>query len=164
MKAPICDICLRSSILCPACKKKLDRREISDSDISVSRKLFEASDRFNSLKGVQIRKIIETPNNIILISGIGDAARIIGKAGMIVKDLSKSLGKNVRVIEETSDKRDFIERVIFPSKIIAMNVLFKEDREVLKIIISPERQLPLGKDNLNEIVKQVFDQDILIVK
>ena len=97
MKAPICDICLRSSILCVACLAKLEKGEISEGDVRISRALFDATERFKSLRGVIIHKVIETPNNILIIPDKGDAAKIIGKGGTIVKELIKILGKNVRI-------------------------------------------------------------------
>ena len=163
MKAPICDICLRSSILCLACREKMDRGDITESDVNVSRSLFEVSDRFRSLRSITITKVIETPNNIILVPEKGDAARIIGKGGTIAKELTKLLGKNVRIIEQTSDRREFIEKMIFPATISAMNVLYTDKGEVLKILIPKDKKLPVSEENLRQVVNQVFDIDIRIM-
>ena len=161
MKAPICDICLRSSILCVACLAKLEKGEISEGDVRISRTLFDATERFKSLRGVIIHKVIETPNNILIIPEKGDAAKIIGKGGTIVKELIKILGKNVRIIEETHDKREFIEKVIFPAKVSAMNILYTDEGEALKVMV--DRQLSLTESSLREVVKQVYGQDVKVV-
>lgn len=163
MKTPICDICLRSSILCTACKEKLDRGDISEDDVNISRSIFEASEKFKSLRGVTIKKIIETPNSIVIIPERGDAAKIIGRGGSIVKEISKILNKNVRVIEETRDKHEFIEKMIFPASISAINVLYTEEGEVLKVIVSNDKPLHVSEENLREVVKQVFGQEVRII-
>ena len=160
MKAPICEICLRSSILCSACKEKLDTGSITDADVKVSRTIFEASDRFRSLRSVTVKRVIETPGNTIIITETADAAKIIGKGGLIVKDLTKTIGKNVRVVEETSDRREFIERLVFPARVSAVNVLYSDGGEMLKAIV--DRRPGISEQNLREIVKQVYGQDIVL--
>ncbi len=162
MKAPICDICLRSSILCSACQEKLNRGEITESDVNVSRVVFKLSERFRTLRDVTIKKAIETKNNIVIIPEKGDSAKIIGRGGSIVRELSKNLNKNVRVIEETNDKRDFIEKMVFPAKVSAINILYTENGEKLKIVVSNIKKLPISEENLREVVKKIFGQDIEI--
>ena len=161
MKAPICDICLRSSILCSACNGKLVSGEISESDVNVSRAVLHASEKFKSLRGVTVRKVIDTPNSMILIPEKGESAKIIGKMGLIVKELSRIIGKNVRVIEETPDKREFIEKMIFPVKVSAINVLFTDEGEMLKVIVT--RKPPISEEALREVVKRVYGEDIRLV-
>jgi transcription antitermination factor NusA-like protein len=161
MKTPICDICLRSSILCSACESKVKNGEISEADVRVSRALFYASEKFKSLRGITIKKVLETENNILLIPEKGDASKIIGRGGLVAKELTKTLGKNFRVIEETSDKREFIEKMIFPAKVTAMNVLYAEDGEVLKVMVS--RKPSVSEDTLREVMKEVYNEDIRIV-
>jgi transcription antitermination factor NusA-like protein len=160
MKAPICEICLRSSILCSACKEKLDTGRITEADVKVSRTVFEASDRFKSLRSVTVKRVIDTPSNTIIITERDDAAKVIGKGGSIVRELTKTLNKNVRVIEETSDRREFIEHLVFPAKVSAVNVLYSEGGEMLKAIL--DRRPGISEQNLREIVKQVYGQDIII--
>jgi transcription antitermination factor NusA-like protein len=161
MKAPICDICLRSSILCSGCKRLIDEGKITVPDINVSRKIFEVSERFKSPKTVTIKRVIETDNNILIVPVEGDASKIIGKEGLIVRELSRIMGKNVRVIEETRDKREFIERIVFPAKVSGMNVLYTEDGEVLKVVLN--RKPGISEENLREIMKEVHGDNVRIV-
>ena len=113
MKAPICEICLRSSLLCSACKEKIDNGKISDTEVDVLKFLFRLSDRVRSLADIRIIRVIDS-DIILIISGKGDAAKIVGKGGSVVKALAKEFGKSIKVIEEAGDFKDFLSKLLSP--------------------------------------------------
>ena len=163
MKAPICDICLRSSMLCSACNEKLASGSISSADVEVSRAVFEESERIKALRGVTIRKVIETPKAVIILPQKGDASSLIGRGGMVSKALTKKLGKNVRVVEQAPDMKDFIENLIFPYKVSAINVLYSSEGESLKAIVPDIRRSPVPEPGLRKAVEEIYGKRIRFV-
>ncbi len=164
MKAPICEVCLASKILCKSCKERLNEGEISKSEVYISRLLHQISSEAKSLKGIHIKKIIDTPGLVLIISKKGDAARIVGKSGIIVKKLSKTLGKKIKVIEESSDPKTFFQNLIFPVPLLGINILYAERGEILKIKVPRDRALPISKSTFKETTKLVLKKDIEIVE
>ena len=164
MKAPICDICLRSSMLCSACNEKLKNGLITEADVKASRAVFEESGRMNTLRGVTIRRVIETPRNLVIIPQKGDASKMIGRGGMVSRKLTERLGKNVRVVEVAADMKDFIENIIFPVKVSAMNVLYAEEGECTKVIIPDLSRSPVPEDTLREVLEDLYGKRIRFVK
>jgi hypothetical protein len=81
MKTPICDICLKSDILCPACIDKIERGIISNDDIGSLKKIKSASARIKPLQGIMIKRIFNTRGFMVLVCEKGNATRIIGGAG-----------------------------------------------------------------------------------
>lgn len=163
MKAPICDVCLNSDLLCKACKGNLDRGIITKADINVSRLIYKVSQKVKSLKDITIRKVIETRNVIIIICKPGDAAKIIGKSGVVIKNLSKNIGKIARVVEETNNYRSFLQGLIYPVPILGINILYTPDKEVLKIRIPKKATLPISERDFVQITKELFNKHVEFV-
>ena len=163
MKAPICGICLNSGMLCPACKKKLDEGKITEGDIKFSRMVHDASKRFRPLDEVTINRVIEGKNMAVIICGKGDRARLIGKEGLMIKKLSKSAGKQIRVVEETNCMKEFIQNLIHPVPLIGINIIYAPEGEVLKIIIPRERGIPMPKTSFDEVIRLVFGKSAIIL-
>ncbi|HDD46414.1 MAG TPA: transcription elongation factor NusA [Candidatus Aenigmarchaeota archaeon] len=162
MKAPICDVCLTSDILCKADKEKMEKGIISESDVRVSRSIYELSKHVRPLKDITIKKVIETNNLVVIVCKEGDASKIIGKSGVIVKKLSKHLGKTVRVIEEAKDMRDFVQKLLFPTYVLGINILYTPEKEIYKIKI-PKKRANINTKSLEEIIKKAFGVEAKIV-
>jgi transcription antitermination factor NusA-like protein len=162
MKAPICGICLNSDMLCMACKKKLDEGDISELDVKASRIVHEAAKRFRQLENITIKKVLEGTNVMVMLCGSGDRSKIIGKEGVIINRLSKTIGKNVRVVEETPDFRKFVENLIYPVPLLGMNVVYSTEGEMLKVIISKNKNLTLPEASFREVIRLVFGKNAAI--
>ncbi len=106
MKAPICGVCLKSGMLCRTCMKKLERGNVSETDIEVARALLELSASIRSLRDITLERAVGSDNMIVIVCAKGDAARIIGKSGRTAKKLEKELGKPVRIVEGGGDVKD----------------------------------------------------------
>lgn len=162
MKAPLCNVCLNSDILCMACKKKKDEGRITDSDIRVSRVINEISKTFKPLKEVEIKKVIEGKNILVIICKKGDGARLVGKDGVMIKKLSKIIGKPLRVVEESEDVKEFVQNLVHPIPVIGLNIIYKPGNEVLKVIIPKGRKIPMSKESFAQVVNRVFGKDSIV--
>lgn len=162
MKAPICNVCLNSDILCMACKKRLDEGEVTQSDIEVSRIINEVGKTFNPLNEVEIKKVIEGKSISVIICKKGDGARLVGKNGVMIKKLSKLVGKPIRIVEESEDAKEFIENLIKPVPVLGMNVIYKPGKEILKIIIPKGRKIPMSKESFAEVINLTFGKDSIV--
>lgn len=70
MQAPICEVCLKSDILCSACQDKLDKGIISNGDIEVAKYLYKLSEKMKSIRDVKVLRIINS-DALIIITGRG---------------------------------------------------------------------------------------------
>jgi len=163
MKTPICEVCLKSDILCTACQEKINNNQINKSDVNVCRFLYGLSKKIKSLGDAEIRKIINS-NNLLIVAGKGDAAKLVGKGGSVVKVLAKEFGKSIRIIEEDKELKSFVTSLITPAKINGINTVFTEGQEKLKIRIweTDKSKMPMSKEELATIIKDVFDADVKI--
>jgi transcription antitermination factor NusA-like protein len=160
MKAPICGVCLKSDILCMACKKKLDEGKITESDVRISRLVSRIGS--GPINEVTIKRVIEGENTIVIICAKGDAARLVGKEGIMIKKLSKNAGKMIRVIEETGNIKEFIQNLIYPVPLSGLNIMYRPEGEMLKVLIPSGRNIPLNESSFSEIIKMVFGKHVVV--
>ena len=118
---------------------------------------------FSDIQNIEIKKSLESPDLIVIICKKGDAGKIVGSNGIIVKKLASVLQKQIRVIEEPSDKEDFIEKILYPVPVLGINILYTPHGEMLKVIIPKNRRAPVSDEHISDIMKKLYDQDMVIV-
>jgi transcription antitermination factor NusA-like protein len=126
---------------------------ISNKDIELSRYLYGLSERMRSIRDIKILRVIDC-GTLIIITGIGDAARLVGKDGVVVKKIAKDFKKSIRILEEAHTFKDFVENLLSPAPISGINTLYKEDKEVYRI------KIPSVQKNNVLIPPEIFSQII----
>jgi transcription antitermination factor NusA-like protein len=159
MQTPLCDNCLMSKKLCDDCQEKLNNNEINRMEISVLRFIYNLSNKTQSLKDIKVVKVLDR-NVLLIITGRGDAARLVGKGGAIVKLIAKKFKKSIRILEEASNLKEFIEELLTPANINGINTLYRDNEEIFRVRI-PEIQknhLMLSQEDFSNIVSSFYDR------
>lgn len=162
MKAPICSVCLNSNMLCTACKKRADKDNLSEDDMKILKAINEVSKTFKPLSDVEIKKIVNVEKMSVVVCREGDGARLVGKDGVMIKKLSRIVGRPLRVVEESGDVKEFIKNLINPVPVVGLNVIYKPGKEVLKVVIPRGRKIPMSKESFSRIVNVVFGKDAVV--
>lgn len=148
MAFPICNNCARSGILCPDCQQKVRKDNISELDVLVSSILAH-----HGATGYE--SLIDFGNKLIVFASDKDTKTIIGQKGMTVAELSKKVGRRVVVLSRVWNKETIVRSLARPSKLAAINKIFKEDgTELLKLIFDKpidEGSLKLMKELVGDI-------------
>lgn len=153
MQAPICEVCLKSNILCSGCQEKLNTGKINQKDIEISRYLYNLSERMRSIRDIKILKVVDC-GTLIIITDVGDAAKLVGRDGVVVKKIAKDFKKSIRILEEAPSFKDFVENLLSPAPISGINTLYKEDKEVYRV------KIPSIQKNNVIISPEIFSQII----
>ncbi|MEW6328720.1 MAG: KH domain-containing protein [Candidatus Micrarchaeota archaeon] len=163
MKTPICNLCVKSGVLCSGCEDKLGKGKISQLDVDVSRTLNALSTRFN-LDAAEFAKAIDL-GRVILILTRGEVGVLIGKEGKVVSELSQTLGKKVRIAEISGDMRKTISDVVMPAKLVGINTIFREGERTYKVRLlrSEIRALPVDINTLEKALYSLLDAKVNIV-
>ena len=127
MKTELCQFCLRSGILCPKCRKKVESGKVSQLDIEIGRFLLSLEEKYPSLQDVFFHKSIESGDVLAIFVGRGDIPRILSHGGKIIKALEQKTGKTVRILEYQSDERKFLEDLFAPMDILTINHIWLPD-------------------------------------
>jgi transcription antitermination factor NusA-like protein len=164
MKFPICSVCLNNNILCNACAEKVGKNEIKIDEIEMYRRLNKLLGEQRILKDIEIKRIVGT-STLLIITGKNNAARLIGKDGKVVKKLVKDLGKQVRVVEQPTELKDFVNDVFFTVPILGINVVYNSQGELYRIRIpkSERTKLPISSEVFMNISKTLFNKDTDVI-
>jgi transcription antitermination factor NusA-like protein len=139
--------------LCSGCQEKLNSGKISNKDVEVSRYLYELSERMRSIRDIKILKVVDC-GTLIIITGIGDAAKLVGREGVVVKKIARDFKKSIRILEEASTFKGFVEELVSPAPVSGINTLYKENQEVYRI------KIPAIQRNNVLITPEIFSQII----
>jgi transcription antitermination factor NusA-like protein len=159
MKTSVCQICIKSGILCRSCSDKLASGEISPSEVKVAEVLLKMSEEKRQLREVGIKKVIDSGDMTLIICGTGDAAKIIGASGQIVRKLERELHKRVMVIEEASDMKGFVRDILKPMRIESINTVYKNGREVVKVRAPDGRGQRISSSDFSRIMSAVYGKE-----
>ncbi len=158
MKTELCSFCLKSGMLCQKCSAKVKAGEITDLDLKVARQLLLLEEKYPSLQSVCFHKAVDANRTIALIVGHGDVPRLLGYGGKIIKALSDVTGKSVRVLENGTDDRKFLEDLFTPLSILTINTIWLPDGTTeTRVILRRKRgaQLPFDLNAIKEIARNV---------
>lgn len=161
MVLPICDVCLKSGMLCQGCENKLKSGEITQLDLDIAQLLYKLGEG-----NIGFKKTIEIGDVVIIVTEKNQVGKIIGKSGKIVRAISKKIGKKVRVIGEGSDFREIARDILAPARISGINIVYGKDGEEkykIRVMKEDSRRLPARLDVLNGIMKQLTHEKTLIV-
>ncbi len=164
MKTPLCDVCVKSDILCNSCKEKLEKGLITEKEIEVSRFLYSLEEKVKNLKEAKLVKVIDS-NNLFIITGSHDGAKFVGRQGSIVKALAKKYNKPIKVVEMSNNFRQFAEAVISPAQIEMTTTVYREGSEIKRAIISGDqrKRLPIMPEEFSKLIKAVYNLEAEIV-
>ena len=161
MVLPVCDVCLKSGILCQGCENKLDSGEITQIDLDIAKVLFKLGEgKLGFIKTIEVGDIV------IIVTEKDQVGKLIGKNGKIVRELSRTFGKKIRVVGQDSDLKAVCSDILAPARVSGINVVYGIDgEEKYKIRVMPEdsRKLPGRLDVLNEIIELLTAEKTSVV-
>ena len=164
MKAPICNVCLKSDVLCSNCEEKLEDGEITELEIKVSRILKDLSNEYGSLRDSEIKHVYNTENVLVVVTAEGDGAKVVGRGGEIVKEIAERVDQSIRVVEQSEENREVIKGLLSPAEIRSINTVFKPDGEAQKVVVPKEYKgkVNLSVEELEKLVSSITDTDYQI--
>lgn len=158
-------MCLKSNILCLGCEHKLEEGKISPLDVKISRALFELTQKYSGLDGINFKRAIEAKGLIVLLVGRGEISTVVGKGGRVIRELEEALRAKVRVIEEGADIRKQVQDILTPAKVHGINILYSGGGEEYRIRVSRThlKLLPASIDAFQALFAKLTDKNMKLV-
>lgn len=161
MVLPVCDVCLKSGMLCQGCENKLKKGEITQLDVDIAKILFKVGEG-----KIGFKRTIEIGDIVIIVTEKDQVGKLIGKSGKIVREISRTVGKKIRVVGENSDFKEVAKDILAPARISGINIVYGTDgNEKFKIRVAREdsRKIPGRLDALNDVIKQLTGEETVLV-
>lgn len=163
MKTPIPDEDIRAGEPSEATRKRIAEGKISGLDFEVAQILYKINERYN-ISNAEFYKALDLGRAVLILTR-GDAGLLIGKDGKIVSELSAALGKKVRIAETRGDVKKSVADVIMPAKLLGINQVFHEGKEVTKVRIARHDlvHLPIDLPSLEKALRALMEQEVQLV-
>jgi transcription antitermination factor NusA-like protein len=148
-------------MLCQGCENKLKSGEISQIDLDISKLLYKMGDG-----KVGFKKTIEIGDVVIIVTEKNQVGKLIGKGGKIVREISKTIGKKVRVVGENTDFKSMVTDILAPARISGINIVYGMDgnqKYKIRIVKEDARRLPAKLDVLNDIIEELTGEETILV-
>lgn len=157
MKTALCNLCIKSGILCPKCQEKVSSGEVSDIDIKVARILLSLEEKYSPLQKIEFYKAYEADNVLAIVVGRGFSKLFQADEGKISRDVAEKVGKRIRVFENRGDNRAFLEELFAPVTITTINKIWLPDgtQETRVVLPGRSRKLPLKAEVLRDLAKDI---------
>jgi transcription antitermination factor NusA-like protein len=152
MKLPICEADAANGFLCASCQAKLDKGELTPTDVAVANALYKQRGPLG-LEKVSVSRAFDLGKSIAIISD-SVAGLLIGRHGKVAGALAKELGKPVKVIHRTGDLRTMIEELTLPVRVRGINEIFSPSGKIhrVRFFKSEAPRLPVAVEDLKKVV------------
>ena len=134
VRLPICQDCAAGRDLCPLHKEMLEKGLLSETDIKVSRILYELDRYYRIGDTVELVRAIDIGSFVLLLVR-GDVSRLIGKSGRVLKAIRQKVGKPVRIVEIDVDLKKSIQDLFSGARVIGVGEEKKEGKSIYKIYV-----------------------------
>lgn len=161
METPLCSVCLESDMLCSGCNAKLQDGDITQMEVDVSRFLHTLSEDNQPLEEAHIKEMFDTANVLVIVTEPGDAAKVVGRRGNVVKKIVDYVGKPVRVVEDTAEDQECAENLLMPVPVKSVNVVYKPEGEEKKVVVdeSNEHRVQISKTAFRTVMKELTGEN-----
>ncbi|MDY6776636.1 MAG: hypothetical protein SVQ76_00860 [Candidatus Nanohaloarchaea archaeon] len=165
METPLCSICLESDdILCNGCKSKLEDGGLTEVDVELSRLLYDLSDDIETLQDVEIKETIETSNAIVVLTAEGDGPKVVGRNGRVVKEIADLFDKSIRVVEDTGELDEVVEKLLSPIEHDGLRKVYRPDGEERKVIVDEDDRprVPFNSEEFRKVTEEITGEKVLL--
>jgi transcription antitermination factor NusA-like protein len=148
-------------MLCQGCENKLKSGEITQMDLDIAKLLYKLGEG-----KIGFKKTIEIGDTVIIVTDKEQVGKLIGKSGKIVREISRSIEKKVRVVGENSDLRAVAKDILAPARLSGINIVYGKDGQKkykIRVMAEDSRRIPGRLDVLNSIIKELTSEDTLVV-
>ncbi len=139
VKAPICEVCQRSDVLCPVDEEKLRRGEISELDVKISRILYQLDRKYRIGPDFEFVRAFDM-GSFILVLVRGEVGRLIGKGGKVLRAFRQAVGKPVRIVEVGVDLKKTLQDLFGNVRVLGIDLVFRPEGQVYRIRV-PRKEL-----------------------
>lgn len=165
VRLPICDDCAANpgSELCPIDREKLEKGLITETDVEVSRVLYDLDHYYRIGDTVELVRAYDMGSFYLLLIR-GDMGRLIGKRGKVLRAIRQRLGKPVRLVDVGTGPKKAVQDLFNGMRVVGVSKVREGEREAFKIYLmrSDLKFLPFKFQDMKRALETVLNSDVEI--
>ncbi len=164
MKFPICNFDAKNSVLCLQCERRVERGELTKSDVDASMKLAQLSKSNQEIDKFTLYSCKEFDGNFVLSFSKNDIM-VIRQSRVLYRLLQDQFQGKIWLVEAEENDKKFIEDMFFPTKILSINSVWAPGGvQKTKAVVSGKwtPRFPINTETVIQIVKNARNLDIEI--
>jgi len=166
MKLPICYFCARTKVLCPRDQERLERGEISELDVELSHELVMLKEsKFSKLDKLEFLRAIKVDDYLFLIvRGLNSLGSQL--AAQVARELGKKGYGRVRLIEEAHDVRRLVSQILYPTRVMGVDITWFPDGSSeysVRVPRSDLKRMPYTRKDAEKILETMLGRRVRIV-
>jgi len=160
---PICGFDAKNAVLCPQCEGKVDSGALTKADVDASITLAKIAKTNKEIENFSLFSCKEFQGNFILSLAKNDIM-MIRQSRTLYRLLQDQFKGKIWLVETDETDKKFIEDLFFPTKILAINVVWAKGVQKTKAVVSGKwtAKFPIDTKIVIEIVKNIRNLDIEI--
>jgi len=160
---PICGFDAKNAVLCPQCEGKVDSGALTKADVDASITLAKIAKTNKEIENFSLFSCKEFQGNFILSLAKNDIM-VIRQSRTLYRLLQDQFKGKIWLVETDETDKKFIEDLFFPTKILAINVVWAKGVQKTKAVVSGKwtAKFPIDTKIVIEIVKNIRNLDIEI--
>ena len=160
---PICGFDAKNAVLCPQCEGKVDSGALTKADVDASITLAKIAKTNKEIENFSLFSCKEFQGNFILSLAKNDIM-VIRQSRTLYRLLQDQFKGKIWLVETDETDKKFIEDLFFPTKILAINVVWAKGIQKTKAVVSGKwtPKFPIDTKIVIEIVKNIRNLDIEI--
>jgi transcription antitermination factor NusA-like protein len=161
VKLPVDYDTASGSIISPIDREKLDKGLITETDIEVSRVLYELDGYYRIGDNVELVRAYDMGSFYLLLIK-GDMGRLIGKRGKVLRAIRQRLGKPIRLVEIGSGPKKAVQDLFNGIRVVGISKVREGGREAFKIYLlrSDLKFLPFKFQDMKKALETVLNERI----
>jgi transcription antitermination factor NusA-like protein len=162
LRTAVCPKDMVAQTLCTKCRQLLEKGEISELDVTVSHRLGQLSKTF-PLTNVEFKKAIDL-DQFVILACTGRIGSLIGSRGKIVSEISKGIGKTVRIIEHSKNEKKMAQDLVGDARVLGLKKIFSPQSTQYRVVVSgaDRQKLIAPQKKLEEGLEKLFSAQAVI--
>jgi transcription antitermination factor NusA-like protein len=164
LKTPICTFDARVGILCGKCEAKLQSGRLKKTDVEGAIKITKLAEFDQEINKFTMAGASKVDDEFILKLRGSDIS-ILHANNALLKKIEDEFKSKVWFVEAEASDRRFIENLIYPARVITVNLIWLPDGSKLtKVIVSTLniQELQRNTEKIKRIAKEIRDLELLL--
>jgi transcription antitermination factor NusA-like protein len=164
LKTPICSFDAKTSVLCGRCEERLRSGALTKDEVYASLTLTKLTPRHPEVDKFSLVTAFRVDDDFVLVLR-GSDLLVIRSQTEIRADIEAIFNTRVWFVESESSERRFVENLLYPGRVLSVNLVWLPDGKKLTRVILGAKDKSNSRDDIpkiQRIAKKIKDIELLV--